>query len=616
MHDHARGRAWRAALLAILCAIACAATAADAGAVTAPATYYGANIQPLVKLGIVPYSGWNGLIAAMSADTLTTARADAEWSWVEPNAPSGGRHTYTWSSANPATSMDGLVRLLASNDVRLLAVLSTPPRWAAGRGTQLASAHYGDFVAFASAFAARYGAGGSFWRQNPRLPYLPVEQFEVWNEVNTTSFWTGTPNPAEYLRVLKPLSAAIHAVDPSAQVLASLGWEGFQPYVTQLYQLGVKGSIEGISFHPYAPDAPSIIGLTQQLRQTLVASGDPTLPIYVTEIGAPIAPSGPGATFAYQGPVSDAARAATLALAGDALAHSDCGVDSYDIYALIGSGTNLEPALEGYMGILNYTTGAPNLTGQAIIAASQRWQSAPAGGLGLCGVAATPGGALLPLGLSLTHTSPTCVSATVTYYGNPIEGAQLVLTTADGRVDPAGTNAFGQTQMCLANGPALASFTVDAEVSSPQYGRGAHRAGRGRVADLQLPGRRGAVRAGASISTPAPPPGDRPTPVQAERVDRAARTANTRIPAAAPVQRREPARRPGPRPGRAPRAAVTAAAHDRRRARRAVEEAHDPLAPSPWRSTRLPRPGRPQRRSALAPGDPDGVARSRPAAAP
>ncbi|MGH2852417.1 MAG: hypothetical protein ACRDLP_17605, partial [Solirubrobacteraceae bacterium] len=438
------------------------------GAVTAPATYYGANIQPLVKLGIVPYSGWNGLVAAMSTDTLATARADAEWSWVEPNAPARGRHSYAWSSANPATSMDGLVRLLASNDVRLLAVLSTPPRWAAGRGTQLATAHYGDFVTFASAFAARYGAGGIFWRQNPRLPYLPVEQFEVWNEVNTTSFWTGSPDPAEYLKVLKPLSAAIHTVDPSGQVLASLGWESFQPYVTQLYQLGVRGSIEGISFHPYAPDAPAIIGLTQQLRQTLVAAGDSMLPIYVTEIGAPIAPSGPGATFAYQGAVSDAARAATLALAGDALAHSDCGVDSYDIYALIGSGTNLEPDLEGYMGILNYTTGAPNLTGQAIIAASQRWQSAPAGGLGLCSGAVTAAGALLPLGLTLTHTSPTCVGATVTYYGDPLEGAQLVLSTADGRVDPAGTNAFGQTQMCLANGPPITSFAVDAVLSSPQ----------------------------------------------------------------------------------------------------------------------------------------------------
>jgi hypothetical protein len=503
MRDHAGGRAGRAAFLATLCAAVCAAFPPGAAAVTAPAAYYGANIQPLVKLGIVPYSGWNSLVAAMSADSLQTARADAEWSWVEPNAPAGGRHVYTWSSSNPATSMDGLVRMLASNGVRLLAVLSTPPAWAGGRGTQLAPAHYGDFVAFAAAFAARYGTGGTFWRQNPRLPYLPVEQFEAWNEVNTTSFWTGTPDPAEYLKVLEPLSAAIHRVDPGAQVLASLGWQGFQPYLAQLYQLGVRGSIGGISFHPYAPDAPSIIGLTEQLRQTLVASGDPTLPIYVTESGAPIAPSGPGATFAYEGPVSDAARAATLTLAGDALAHGDCGVDGYDIYALIGSGTNAEPALQGYMGILDPTTGAPDLTGQAIIAASRRWQSAQAGGLALCGGGGTPPDALLPLGLSLSHASPTCVSATVTYYGNPLEGAQLVLRTADGRVDPAATNAFGETQMCLAGGPPVTSFTVYAELSSPQASAALTAPDVAESPTFTCPV--GAAPCTAGVSAPAPP---------------------------------------------------------------------------------------------------------------
>ena len=119
------------------------------------------------------------------------------------------------------------------------------------------------------------------------------------------------------------------------------------------------------------------------------------------------------------------------------------------------------------MGLLNYATGAPNATGAAIIAASQRWQAAPAAGLVLCGTGTTPASALLPLGVTLTHTGPTCVSAVVTYYSNPIEGAELVLRTADGRVDPAGTNAFGQTQMCLQHGPVIKSFAAYAELSSP-----------------------------------------------------------------------------------------------------------------------------------------------------
>jgi hypothetical protein len=446
------------------------AAASTAAAAQLPqASYYGVNIQPLIKESLVPPADWSGFLAeTLASNNIQTARMDALWSWAEPSAPANGAHTYIWNNPRyPNNSLDRLVTMLASQHIRMLAVLSTPPAWAAGPGTQLAPAHYGDFVSFAAAFAARYGAGGTFWAQNPQLPYLPVEQFEVWTEANSSNFWTGTPNPAEYLKVLEPLTAAVHAVDPSGQVLASIGWQNFQSYVTQLYQLGGKGSFDGIGWHPYAPDTPGIVLLTEELRSTLEAQGDPNLPIFATEVGQPDAASGPGAAFAYDGPVSDAARAATLSLAGDALAHGDCGVQSYDLYALIGSGTNLEPAQEGWMGLFNYTTGMPNITGSAIIAANQRWQSAPASGLVECGSGTTPASALLPLGVTLTHTGPTCVSAVVTYYGNPLEGAELVLRTADGRVDPAGTNAFGQTQMCLQDGPLIKSFTAYAELSSP-----------------------------------------------------------------------------------------------------------------------------------------------------
>ena len=450
---------------ALLCIVVAGAPAT--AATPAPSGYYGANIQDLIKETFVPPSNWNTFIATMGGDSLNTARMDALWSWVEPNAPTAGQHTYTWNNtSDPAISMDNLVAMFARNNVRMIAVLDTPPAWAAGNGTPLDPSHYGDFVAFAAAFAARYGVGGTFWQANPQLPDLPVEQFEVWTEANSANFWT-TVDPAEYLKVLEPLTAAVHTVDPTGQVLASIGWQNFQQYVTALYQDGLKGHVDGIGFHPYAPDAPGIVLLTQQLRQVLNSSGDGSLPIDVTEIGQPDATSGPGAQHAYDGPVSDAARAATLSLAGDTLARSDCGVQSFDLYGLVASGTGLETYGQGYMSLFDYTTDTPNITGAAVIAASRRWQAAPTQGLALCGGGVTPTSALLPLGITVTHTGPACVSANVTYYGNPLEAAELVLTTADGRVDPAGTDAFGNTQMCLQDGPAITSFNVYAELSSP-----------------------------------------------------------------------------------------------------------------------------------------------------
>ena len=139
-----------------------------------------------------------------------------------------------------------------------------------------------------------------------------------------------------------------------------------------------------------------IVLLTEQLRATLASSGQASLPIYEDEVGLPDAASGPGAAYAYDGPVSDAARAATLSLTGDALAHGDCGVQSFDVFAIVGSDNNVSGA-GGYFGMFNYATDAANATGAAIVAASQRWQAAPAGGLVQCGGGTTPAADLLPL---------------------------------------------------------------------------------------------------------------------------------------------------------------------------------------------------------------------------
>ncbi|MGD0196568.1 MAG: hypothetical protein ABSC56_01490 [Solirubrobacteraceae bacterium] len=457
---------WTRLLVGVVALLACTLLGASiAAAALPPADYYGANVQPVFEGTplFMPQSSWSDVFATMANDNLLTGRMDAEWKWVEPNAPVNGQHTYDWTVAGePQESLDTIVGTLAQSGIRMQVVLDEPPSWANGPNTYMAPTYYGDYEAFAAAFASRYGNGGSFWQANPQLPYLPVQQFEIWDEANSNNFWT-TVNAATYEPVLVATSAAIHAVDPTAQVLPSIGWPNAASYVSQLYQLGVQGSIQGIALHPYAPDAQSIIALTVAVRQALVSAGDPDLPIYANENGLP------ASTATYTGQATDAERAATETLAGDALAHSDCGVESYDIYAIVGSGNNTDGLGGGsYFGILNSTTLTPNITGAAVIAAEQRWLGAPAGGLVLCGPGATPTQDLLPLGLQLTHTEPACVSATVTYEGNPLESADLVLLASNNRVDPALSSASGQAQMCVDNnGPNITHFTVYAEASSP-----------------------------------------------------------------------------------------------------------------------------------------------------
>ena len=440
-----------------------ALVAAPAGAWAQPTTaFFGANIQPLIEHAFVPPARWGSFIATMSRDGLRTARMDAIWWWAEPNTPTAQGPGFVWNAAH--ASIDGLVRMLAVNHVRLSAVLDQGPSWATGMGTELAPAYYGDYAAFAAAFAARYGVHGSFWHEHPRLPYLPVLDFEVWDEANSTSFWTGAPDVAAYAAVLAQVSRAIHGVDPTATVLASIGWEGFQQYVAALYGAGDGADIDGIAFQPYAPDAPGIIKLNEQLRATLDSVGAASTPIFDAESGQPVVASGAGATYAYDGLVTDATRAATLSLAGDALARSDCGVDDDLVYGVTGSGTSLEPRNEGYMGIYSDTTDKPDLTGRALITSARVWRGHQGRGIVLCAAGRTPARDLLALGVRLSRPGAACIAASVTYRGEPLEGANIVLRTRDGRVAPAATNAFGQAQICLQSGPLIKQFTADAEI--------------------------------------------------------------------------------------------------------------------------------------------------------
>jgi hypothetical protein len=64
----------------------------------------------------------------------------------------------------------------------------------------------------------RYGQGGSFWRENPELPYLPVEAWELWNEPNIVTF-SSNSDPERFARLLRIGGGAIHGADPAAKVI-------------------------------------------------------------------------------------------------------------------------------------------------------------------------------------------------------------------------------------------------------------------------------------------------------------------------------------------------------------------------------------------------------------
>jgi hypothetical protein len=216
--------------------------------------------------------------------------------------------------------------------------------------------------------------------------------------------------------------------------------------------------------------------LTRKLRDTLAWRGEPDLPIYMTEIGWPKAPSGPGAFRAYDGPVSDASRAATAALTADALAASDCNVKDYIFYSLVEE--QKDPSnIEDWLGLYN-ADGTPTETLNALAGSASRWSYVGA----KARTASTP--ALLPLchGLSsdkavASNTMPPngqlpiqlswpmpfatrCATFQARYYGDPLEDVSVFVRSYKGRQSGVVTRAAGQGQLCMAAASRKKPFLV------------------------------------------------------------------------------------------------------------------------------------------------------------
>jgi len=137
---------------------------------------------------------------------------------------------YDWSR------MDQLVKDASARDVQILPTLLYPPEFYNSEPEGYSGAPYPPddpqtMARFATKMVERYGTNGLFWCDPPRLPWLPpppcrepyapITYWEVWNEPDYKSWWKGqqSPDPAEYLELLKAVSIAIKAADPAAKVV-------------------------------------------------------------------------------------------------------------------------------------------------------------------------------------------------------------------------------------------------------------------------------------------------------------------------------------------------------------------------------------------------------------
>ena len=231
------------------------------------------------------------------------------------------RQTFDWARIERAPGRyalafyDRYVASLARRRLRLLPILFNPPPFRSSaperprRGTYppLRPADMGEFGAM---LARRYGPRGSFWREQPRLPRLPIRSWQVWNEPNLTVYWPSGPDAAEYVELLRATARGIRRVDPGAEIVTaglpdSARGVPLTSYVEAMYAAGGAGAFDALAVNPYGKDPSGVLDTLRGVRAVAAANGDnPAL--WVTELGW--ATGGPPSKFR----VSEARQAALL----------------------------------------------------------------------------------------------------------------------------------------------------------------------------------------------------------------------------------------------------------------------------------------------------------------
>jgi hypothetical protein len=259
----------------IVVAAVCALAAGLTGASVAGATEVGVNVA--ATSGDFFHSP--KVIAALRASRPEWVRVFLGWNALEPargryNVNEIENYAHFFASLPAGTKID--------------ADVWGSPAWANGGSSNVTTpptddADYAGFVNYlANAFRGR------------------VSAWEIWNEEDNSGWWSGTA--AQYVGLLKAAYPAVKSVDPSASVLVGglTGNDG--AYLQQLYAAGAKGLFDGVGVHtdtacnitsPYVfEDNRGTHTINQyfflgfiSIHATMVAAGDGSKPIYMTELG-------------------------------------------------------------------------------------------------------------------------------------------------------------------------------------------------------------------------------------------------------------------------------------------------------------------------------------------
>jgi hypothetical protein len=212
---------------------------------------------------------------------------------------------------------DDIMRMVIEDGIEVMPTLGTFITGKKMDRTDYASddAFVAGTVTAIEKFLTRYGPGGTFFKDNPKLPKRPVKYIELWNEPNFQYIIPlDKTRPRQeieaereklYAKLLTTVYKAVKKRWPQVKVIGfaaggeSAGDLRFIKHLNEQYP-AVKASYDILSTHPYIGSAPpeedslrpwgsySLPNNLAIIRQTLKTAGRADCPIWYTEIGWPI----------------------------------------------------------------------------------------------------------------------------------------------------------------------------------------------------------------------------------------------------------------------------------------------------------------------------------------
>jgi hypothetical protein len=247
-------------------------------------------------------------LKTMVSSGVQSVRVAFSWAAAQPyetdaDVPDDQTDNFTDVGGVPTSFQftDMVVGDAARERITVLPTVLYTPQWDAvtNRNGVAYPRKYAPYGAYLTALIGRYGPRGSFWRENPGIPKMPIRSWQIWNEPNLAYYWR-QPFASTYVSMLKVAHAAVQKADPGAKVvlgaLTNTAWKS----LGQVYKVkGAKSLFDVVSVNDFTKIPANVIEFMVFVRRAMSRFGDGAKPLIASEVSWPSAKGKTKASFDF-----------------------------------------------------------------------------------------------------------------------------------------------------------------------------------------------------------------------------------------------------------------------------------------------------------------------------